>query len=73
MQNVYALSSVVQSANILSRTILFKGNLAQPRKYCPTKYLGYTVLWYSTRAGVGVVGHLRINASLAYALRVIIC
>jgi len=37
----------VQSAKILLRTILFKGNLAQPRKYCPTKYLGYTV--YTTK------------------------
>jgi len=34
----------VQSASILSQTILFKGNLAQPQKYCPKKYLGYTVL-----------------------------
>jgi len=35
MQNVKALSSVAQSAHILSRTILFKGNLAQPRKFTP--------------------------------------
>jgi len=41
MQNVWVLSSIAQSANILSQTILFKGNLAQPRKYYPTKYLGY--------------------------------
>jgi len=38
----------VQSAKILSQTILFKGNLAQPQKYCPMKYLGYTVYqWYT--------------------------
>ena len=53
------LSYVAQSAKILSPTIVFKGNLAQPRKYCPTKYLGYTVdsgndkvviqIWYASQ------------------------
>jgi len=33
----------MQSVKILPQTILFKGNLAQPWKYCPTKYFGYTV------------------------------
>ena len=33
----------MKSVKILPQTILFNGNLAQPQKYPPSKYLGYTV------------------------------
>ena len=33
----------MKSVKILPQTILFNGNLAQPQKYYPLKYLGYMV------------------------------